>query len=1338
MAVSTFEVSFRTGSVLTDDDRDALPPRLILPSENQSTTGDNKSMRNFRTLMSLAVAVVIPATVALAQGNAGQNQRNSVETALRGFEWRSIGPANMGGRITSLAVYEKSPSTWWAATASGGLLKTVNNGVTFEHQFDREATVSIGDVQVSQSNPNIVWVGTGEGNPRNSSSWGDGVYKSTDGGKTWKNMGLKKIFQTGRLSIHPTNPNIVYVGALGRLWGPSEDRGLYKTTDGGKTWKKVLYVDDKTGVIDVQMDPSNPDHLLVATYERQRDGFDGNDPAKKFGPGSGIYRTTDGGKTFARLKEGLPTVKYGRVGLSFYRKNPKLVYAVIETERVGQLPEKFPLAGIRGEDADVGARLVSVTAKSAAAKAGLKQGDIVIAVDGSTIHSYADLQQAIRKGEAGKKAQWTVSRDRESVDVEIVYGAQPKPSAEEQQRLNNMRSNPRSPFSASLGGQVGNLQDQQGSKGYEFGGVYMSEDSGATWRRINSVNPRPMYYSQIRVDPSDNKNIYLLGTSLYRSKDGGKTFTGDGADGSVHVDHHSLWVDPNNSDHLILGNDGGIYVTYDRMENWDHHNHVAIGQFYHVGVGPEMNYRVYGGMQDNGSWGGPSRVRDTSGPMNADWFRVGGGDGFLCIVDPEDKDVVYFESQNGAMGRINLVTGARGFIRPRAPRGTRYRFNWKTPFILSPHNSQIHYSAGNHVFRSVSRGGGVKPISPDITNTDKGAGSAISESAVEQGVLYVGTTDGAVWGTRNGGQDWTPIFHVKKKPAEKSAAKPAAREKAEAKPSPGQQRRSGRNQSRQSSPRESSRSESGKSEEGPGEEDPASKQDDKPAATKSGGKTPPAAPPMPEKVRRKKKGKDPQSGGDSDSGAKVGQEKKAKPKPPEKPEARDDKAAPEAATEKPAADESKPDDKDKKDPSNENAASPLAGKWNVTLLEEGLPESQRSLKIELKVNARNEIGGTYESPRNEGEVKEGKFDPKESSFKFRVETERSSIEFSGTLSKGALAGSIDVNSGSFTTEFSAKKGMEEASAEQAAKGQSLAELVPGPRWVSSLEASKFQAGRCYLTLDGHRSDDDAPYVFVTENYGQSWRSIRSNLPASAGSVRVLREDIKNRNILYLGCEFSIWVSLDRGEKWSKLNANLPTVAVHEIAQHPLRDEIVAGTHGRSLWILDVKTLRQLSTDKLQEAAVLFDPADVIRWRRMPTRGSSGTRQFKGTNPRSTARFQYWLAKNARFVELRVSTLAGDVIFESEGAKTAGMQSVDWNLVRQVRGSTRGRSLAANGEYLVTLTVDDDEFKQTVRIEADPDFGDAVTSETEEAFLEAVFGEGEEEGDDGEEDEGRVD
>ncbi|UCF14391.1 MAG: PDZ domain-containing protein, partial [Phycisphaerales bacterium] len=410
----------------------------------------------------------------------------------------------MGGRITAIAVYEKDPYTWWAATASGGLLKTTNNGFALEHQFDREATVSIGDVQVAQSNPNILWIGTGEANPRNSVSWGDGVYKSTDGGKTWQNMGLKKTFQIGRIAIHPENANIVYVGALGRLWGPNEERGLFKTTDGGKTWEKILYIDDKTGIIDVQMHPKDPDTLLVAAYERQREPFDvgvSGFPMKLYGTGSGLYKTSDAGETFKKLTTGLPTCKLGRIGIWYYRCNPDYVYIIVESERILQEAPHAPMgASVTGTE--VGVRITAVTEESPAERAGLKKGDIVVSVDGATVNSYTDFLREVRQRVSGGKAKLEVCRDHKSIEMEIFF--RKRPAEEEPRRLQRR-------FRARMTGQRENVQDEQGIEGQEFGGVYRSEDGGETWTRINSVNPHPFYYSQIRVDPRDNKYIYVLG-----------------------------------------------------------------------------------------------------------------------------------------------------------------------------------------------------------------------------------------------------------------------------------------------------------------------------------------------------------------------------------------------------------------------------------------------------------------------------------------------------------------------------------------------------------------------------------------------------------------------------------------------------------------------------------------------------------------------------------------------------------------------------------------------------------------------------------------------------------
>jgi photosystem II stability/assembly factor-like uncharacterized protein len=981
----------------------------------------------------LALAFLL---VTLSAGPAGIPKDDGPDW-VGAFRWRSVGPANMGGRITALAVYERDPSLWWAATASGGLLKTTDNGVTFEHQFDREKTVSIGDVAVSQSHPDIVWVGTGEANPRNSVSWGNGVYKSTDGGKTWTHVGLEKSFQIGAVRIHPTDPDIVYVGALGRLWGPNEERGLYKTTDAGKTWTKILHVNAETGVVDVQMHPEDPDTLLVATWERRRDGFDVNDPAKRWGPGSAIHKSTDGGASFRKITKGLPTCAIGRVGIEYSRKDPRVVYAVIETERIGTEPPDAPYMGLTGEDADVGARLTRIVDKGPSATAGLKNGDIVLAMGDDEVHSYADLIRLARHHTAGETVALKVVRERKTLTIDLTFGKRPRPR----------RGRGRTMFTGALGGQRANLQDQQGKDGPQYGGIFRSTDGGESFARINSLDPRPMYFSEVRADPNDEKRVYVLGINLWKTNDGGTTFTPDAARGP-HVDHHALWIDPADSRRMILGTDGGVYVTWDRGAQWDHLNHVAIGQFYHVGVDARRGYRVYGGLQDNGCWGGPSVVRNGSGPANADWIRVSGGDGFVCRTDPDDPDLVYFSAQYGNLGRYHLRTGERGSLRPRAPRGTRYRFNWNTPYFLSHHNGRIFYSAGNHVFRSLDRGRRLRKVSPEITLTDRGTATALAESPLDPDVLYVGTDDGALWITRDGAHTWTDLF----------------------------------------------------------------------------------APPAPKPTETEKK------------------------------------------TETPP-------------------------------------------------------------------------------------------------------------------------------------GRPLAELVPERRWVAWIEPSRAEAARAYLVLDGHRSDDDRPHLFVTEDFGATWRSIVADLPADAGTTRVLCEDIVNADVLYLGTEFGAWVSIDRGRSWHTLGANLPTVAVHAFAQHPTAGEIVAATHGRSLWVLDVTTLRQIAPDALKARAHLFAPRAAVQWRPQPRRGR--TRTFTGENPPSGAVIDYRLAEKTEPVTIRVTTLDGKLVRELEAKSEPGMHRVVWDLrwKRPEKSRSRWGPRARPGTYRIVLQAGETALERDLSLIIDPDHPD---------------------------------
>ena len=1309
-------------------------------------------------------------------------------------KFRSIGPANMMGRITSIAVYENDPSLWWAASASGGLLKTENNGITFTHQFDREATVSIGDVQVAQSDPNIVWVGTGEANPRNSVSWGNGVYKSTDGGTTWTNMGLQKSFQIGRIAIHPENPDVVYVGALGRLWGPNEDRGLYKTEDGGESWKKVLHVDDMTGVIDVQMHPTDPDTLLIATYERQRDGFDGNDPMKKYGDGSAIYRTTDGGQTFEKLTNGLPSCKLGRIGLQFYRANPDVIYAIVESEKIATRPENYPFLGLTFEQADLGLRVTRVS-RNSPAEDELNEDDIVFKLDGEVVGKVDEFNKNIARRKAGDKLKLEVARDGEVREIEI--------------ELAKDESRGTRPFTGTLGGQAANQQGTQWQDGLaeeEYGGVYRSEDGGDTFKRINTLNPRPMYYSQLRVDPSDDTYMYVLGTSLYRSKDNGAEFVGDGGRG-IHPDNHAMWIDPNDGKHMILGCDGGIYVTYDRMDNWDHLNHAAaIGQFYHVGVGPGRDYNVYGGLQDNGSWGGPAH-KDGGSITNNDWFRVGGGDGFICLVDPNDKDQIYWESQNGNMGSINLRTGRSGFNRPR---GRGLRFNWKTPFILSPHNSRIFYSAGNYVFKSITQGTNSKAISPEITITDNGAGSAISESPVEEGLIYVGTTDGAVWMKEGDGQ-WKPLYLGKSETAVASAdaAEENVAEETDATDAEPAAESGDANAALKAAVAgtwvgefgngefsiELSVTDEGKIkgvwETGRGSTDIVDGKYD--AAKKS-------LVLMAENERFDVEISGTLKGDTFDgefdfNGGQFTREFQAKR----------DKKAPGAVF------AARHDILAEVLDAVSRTDDPVSGQWKGSFIADFIPEGRGEFSMSLKMNDKGQISGTYSAAQGDGEIVGGEYSSESGAFEMLGENDEVNLKFTGKLKDGKMTGSIDVNDGMFNVDFEAMREKSEAAdqpsqsdaemaepenekpaeakpesdqpADQQANQEepsrssrdrnrrgrpgggrrprqqsddsdrqeadeddddddagdddkpqaptgpgSFAAQLPGPRWVSSIEASRFDDDRCYISFDGHRSNDDEPYVFMTEDKGKTWKSIRGNLPTSAGSVRCVREDVVNEDLLYLGCEFSAWVSVDRGQNWTKLSG-LPTVAVHEIAVHPTAGEIVAGTHGRSLWIADVTGLRQLTSENLNAEVMLMKPNTVLRStaRRQET---GADRTFNGTNRSASAQLYYHLKSSADNVSLVISDIQGNVLRTfADIDDGSGLHMVEWDLRRdsnvrqtQGRGGRRfGGRTVDSGLYLAKLTVDGREYTQPIEVVStdDPQRLGATELEKQDLFREFV-------------------
>ncbi|HEY0874745.1 MAG TPA: hypothetical protein VGD94_14830 [Vicinamibacterales bacterium] len=579
--------------------------------------------------------------------------------------FRSIGPATMSGRIADLAVYEANPAVFYVATAHGGVWKTTNNGTTWEAQLQDQGYLSTGAIAISQSNPDLVWVGTGESSNRQSVSWGDGIYKSTDGGKTYTHMGLKTSKHINRIVIDPRDNNTVFAAATGSLWGPGGERGVYKTTDGGKTWKQVLKVDDDTGANEVVMDPSDSKVLYATMYQRRRSAccFNGG------GAGSGIYKSSDGGETWTKLKGGVLDGPLGRTTIDVSRTRPTTLYALIE----------------------------------------------------------GPAQQGRGGGGGGRGGQQQLDPDNPT-------------------------------------------------------GLWRSDDAGATWRKVNNANPRPMYFSQLNIDPNDADVVYTGGVGLHQTLDAGKTIATDIAR-STHDDVHAIWINPSNSNHILIGNDGGLAVSYDKGRNWKFVPNLPVGLFYHVSVDNAVPYNICGGMQDNYNWCGPSAVRSSPGIGNHEWNTLLGGDGFVAIQDPTDYRIAFTESQDGNLTRVDRITFETMSIRPQPKPGEEpYRWHWDTPLMFSPHDHKILYTAANKVFRSTDRGLSWTVISDDLTDNqnrdeietmgvkgsdvrfsrndgirDWPAIVSLAESPRRAGLLYAGTDDGNVAVTRDMGKTWTRV-----------------------------------------------------------------------------------------------------------------------------------------------------------------------------------------------------------------------------------------------------------------------------------------------------------------------------------------------------------------------------------------------------------------------------------------------------------------------------------------------------------------------------------------------------------------------------------------------------
>jgi photosystem II stability/assembly factor-like uncharacterized protein len=987
----------------------------------------------------LATLLLLAPSVLAAQRGGGGPQRPPINPAddplLRGFRWRVIGPIQQGGRVDDIAVVESNPSTYYIGFATAGLWKTDNNGTTFQPIFDSYGTHSVGDVAIAQSQPNVLYVGTGEANNRQSSSFGDGVYKSTDAGRTFTHVGLRETQSISRIVVHPTNPDVVWVAANGHLFGANPDRGVFKSTNGGRTWTKTLFVDDNTGATDLVIDPSNPDVLIAATYQRRRTswGFAGS------GPGSGIWKSENGGQNWTRITgNGLPNGTMGRIGLDFSRSNPNVIYAQIE---VGPDKEARVLAS-----------------------------------------EPAPGQGGGRGGGAGGGA----------------------------------------PGGGGGGGGGGGRGGQDQPPDPQVSGIWRSNDKGRSWAFASNQNNRPMYYSQIRIDPRDENVVYVGGSNPMKSTDGAKTF--QPLTGMGHVDNHAIWINPNNSRHVMYGNDGSIDVSWDAGENWESLRTWEAAQSYHVSVDMRRPYYVCTGLQDNGSWCGPSRVRGGQGvPLPQDWYRIGGGDGFYSAVDPTDYTTVYSESQNGNMNRLNLRTGQSESIRPNAggrggrgggggggrgaaggdpgagpeqgrgggpqsnivptpPAGTQFRWNWSTPFMLSHHDPSTIYAGANRLFISRNRGetwtmtddqtkqvdrdtrpimgiAGNLPncgrgrVGPCISSKHDGTSNfgniiTIAESPVVRGVLWVGTDDGNVQLSRDQGATWTEV-----------------------------------------------------------------------------------------------------------------------------------------------------------------------GK-NIT-------------------------GGTKEY------------------------------------------------------------------------------------YVSRVEASYFDAGTAYVSLDGHRSNDLKPYIYVTRDYGKTWTSISSNLPAF-GNVNVVKQDLRNPNLLYAGTEFAFFVSLDEGKSWKKFMTDLPVVRIDDVVVHPRDHDLVLGTHGRSVQIIDdISPLQQLTPAVLAQDVHLFEPRNAVQWRNdiRNSRAVTGNKNWRAVTgpPGGTAISYYLKAPASGEVRITITNLANGQVFRNlTGTNQQGLNRVQWNLAGNPPAGAQGDQpggggggggggrgggggggpQALPGAYRITLTVNGRDYSRTVLVEED--------------------------------------
>ncbi len=648
-----------------------------------------------------------------------QRQQLGSTSLVNAIEFKQIGPVVQSGRVSEIAVDPADPTHFYVAYASGGLWETRNNGTSFNPLFQNEMVMTLGAVEVNWKN-NIIWLGTGEVNSSRSSYAGTGVFKSTDGGKTFQHAGLAESHHIGRIVIHPDNPDIVWVAVLGHLYSPNAERGIYKTADGGKNWIKTLFVDNNTGAVDLIIDPLNPDILYTATWERERRAWNFSEG----GPGSGVYKSTDGGNNWAKINMGekFPTGQgAGRIGLTASVQNGKtILYASVDNQN--RRPANSALdKGLTKDKLRNMNKETFLKIEPYLVEAYLKQNNFPEEYD------FEHIKGLIEKGTITPYALVEYVDDANSLLFDTpVVGLQ----------------------------------------------VYRSDNGGKKWKITHDDYLDNIYYSygyyfgQIRVSGQNPDKIYVMGVPVIKSTDGGKTFHGINGD-NVHGDHHDLWINPNNDKHLILGNDGGINISYDDGDNWIKSNSPAVGQFYAIAVDMDSPFNVYGGLQDNGVWKGPHTNKESSS-----WHQTGqypyemimGGDGMQVAVDTRDNSTVYTGFQFGNYFRINTLTGETDRITPRHKLGeSPLRWNWQSPIHLSVHNQDILYFGANKLFRSMNKGKDFKAISGDLTTGGRKGDvafstlSTIHESPLQFGLLYVGSDDGLIHVSKDGGNSWQNI-----------------------------------------------------------------------------------------------------------------------------------------------------------------------------------------------------------------------------------------------------------------------------------------------------------------------------------------------------------------------------------------------------------------------------------------------------------------------------------------------------------------------------------------------------------------------------------------------------